>query len=117
AGDLVGGRSRCDALRGIQALYGRIEHVAHRRARRRLESKPLLRRRRLMFTNNPFATLGDSWSPLVMQVYIVLMIVLVAAGTLFDIVHKGSARYFFDYWRRSNGRAVQVCGGELVAIA
>ena len=70
-----------------------------------------------MFTNNPFAALGDSWSPLVMQVYIVLMIVLVAAGTLFDIVHKGSARYFFDNWRRSKGRAQQVGGGELLSIA
>src|SRR5437773_11878832 len=115
--DLGAGRSRRDALRGIQALYGRIEHVAHRRARCRLESKLLLRRRRLMFTDNPFAALGDSWSPLVMQVYIVLMIVLVAAGTLFDIVHKGSARYFFDNWRRSKSRAQQVGGGELLSIA
>ncbi len=70
-----------------------------------------------MFTDNPFATLTDFWSPLVMQVYIVLMIVLVAAGTLFDIVHKGSARYFFDNWRRSKSRAQQVGGGELLSIA
>src|SRR5436853_2449367 len=117
AGDLGAGRSRRDALRGIQALYGRIEHVAHRRARCRLESKPLLRRRRLMFTNNPFAALTDFWSPLVMQIYIVVMIVLVAAGTLFDIVHKGSARYFLDNWRRSKSRAQQVGGGELLSIA
>ncbi|HET9664017.1 MAG TPA: hypothetical protein VFP00_07300, partial [Burkholderiales bacterium] len=47
------------------------------------------------------------------------MIVLVVAGTLFDIVHKGSARYFFDNWRKSKGRggAQQVGGGELVSIA
>ena len=71
-----------------------------------------------MFTNNPFAALGDFWSPLVMQLYIVLMIVLVAAGTLFDIVHKGSARYFLDNWRRSKSRAQQgVGGGELLSIA
>src|SRR5438093_1958831 len=113
--DLGAGRSRRDALRGIQALYGRIEHVAHRRARRRLESKPLLRRRRPMFTNNPFAALGDSWSPLVMQVYIVLMIVLVAAGTLFDIVHKGSARYFLNNWRKTKSKHVDA--GEFVSIA
>ena len=71
-----------------------------------------------MFANNPFAALGDFWSPLVMQLYIVLMIVLVAAGTLFDIVHKGSARYFLDNWRRSKSRAQQgVGGGELLSIA
>src|SRR3989454_2973237 len=68
-----------------------------------------------MFTNNPFAALGDSWSPLVMQVYIVLMIVLVAAGTLFDIVHKGSARYFFNNWRKTKSKHVDA--GELVSIA
>jgi len=68
-----------------------------------------------MFTNNPFAALGDSWSPLVMQVYIVLMIVLVAAGTLFDIVHKGSARYFLNNWRKTKSKHVDA--GELVSIA
>src|SRR5438270_6826685 len=71
-----------------------------------------------MFTNNPFAASADFWSPLVMQLYVVLMIVLVAAGTLFDIVHKGSAKYFFDHWRKSKSKGPQqVDGGELVSIA
>ena len=70
-----------------------------------------------MFTNNPFAALGDLLPPLVMQVYIVLMIVLVAAGTLFDIVHKGSAKYFFDNWRKSKSTGQQVGGGELLSLA
>jgi hypothetical protein len=54
-----------------------------------------------------------------MQTYVVVMLVLVAAGTLFDVVHKGSAKYFFDNWRKSRGRrgAKQVGGGELVSIA
>src|SRR5688572_26623307 len=53
-----------------------------------------------------------------MQAYVVLMIVLVAAGTVFDIVHKGSARYFFDNWRKSKGKGAQpVGGGELVSLA
>ncbi|MEW6687516.1 MAG: adenylyl-sulfate reductase [Pseudomonadota bacterium] len=38
-----------------------------------------------------------------MQAYVVAMIVLVVAGTLFDVVHKGSARYFFANWRKSRG--------------
>ena len=70
-----------------------------------------------MFTNNPFAAMGDLLPPLVMQVYIVLMIVLVAAGTLFDIVHKGSARYFFANMRRSKGKGRELGGGELVSLA
>ena len=71
-----------------------------------------------MLTNNPFAALGDLLPPLVMQVYIVLMIVLVAAGTLFDIVHKGSAKYFFENWRKSKSKGPQqVGGGELLSLA
>ena len=57
-----------------------------------------------MFTNNPFAGLSASIPPAVMQTYVVIMIVLVLAGTLFDIVHKGSARYFFDNWRKSKSK-------------
>jgi len=71
-----------------------------------------------MFTVNPFAELSALLSPAVLQTYVVLMIVLVAAGTLFDIVHKGSAKYFFENWRRSKARgARQVGGGELLSIA
>jgi hypothetical protein len=71
-----------------------------------------------MFASNPFAALSASMAPAVMQTYVVVMIVLVAAGTLFDIVHKGSARYFFDNWRKSKSRgSKQIGGGELVSIA
>src|SRR5438105_1451666 len=58
-----------------------------------------------MFATNPFAGLSASISPAVMQAYVVVMVVLVAAGTLFDIVHKGSARYFFENWRKSKAKA------------
>jgi hypothetical protein len=67
-----------------------------------------------MFTINPFAELSASIPPGVMQTYLVVMAVLVAAGTLFDIVHKGSAKYFFYNWKKTKGK--QVGGGELVAI-
>jgi len=67
-----------------------------------------------MFETNPFAALSASIAPAVMQAYVVLMIVLVAAGTLFDIVHKGSARYLFENWRRSKGK--HVGAGEVVSI-
>ena len=71
-----------------------------------------------MFTSNPFATLSASVSPGLMQAYVVAMIVLVAAGTLFDVIHKGSARYFFANWRKSSSKAARaVGGGELVSIA
>ncbi len=71
-----------------------------------------------MFTSNPFAGLSASIPPAVMQAYVVIMIALVAAGTLFDVVHKGSAKYFFDNWRKSKSKGPQqVGGGELVSLA
>jgi len=71
-----------------------------------------------MYINNPFAELSASISPAVMQAYVVIMIVLVVAGTLIEVVHKGSAKYFFQNWRKSKSKgAKQVGGGELVSIA
>jgi len=71
-----------------------------------------------MFTSNPFAELSASVPPTVMQTYVVVMALLVAGGTLIDIMHKKSARYFFDNWRNSKNKAKQqVGGGEMVAIA
>ena len=67
-----------------------------------------------MLTINPFAAL--SIAPAVMQAYVIVMIVLVAAGTLVDIWHKGSAKYFFANWRRSAAKQ-DVGGGELASLA
>jgi hypothetical protein len=71
-----------------------------------------------MFSSNPFAILSSSVSPAAMQTYVVIMALLVVAGTLFDIVHKGSAQYFFANWRASRNRAKKkVDGGEMVSVA
>jgi len=71
-----------------------------------------------VFANNPFAELSASVSPDVMQTFVWVMILLVVGGTLFDIIHKGSAAFFFANWRKSKamgGR--QIRGGELMSIA
>src|SRR5690242_20254514 len=71
-----------------------------------------------MFSHNPFAELSASVSPSVMQAYVVVMVALVAGGTLFDIIHKKSARYFLDNWRDSNNNAKERVGsGEMMSIA
>ena len=71
-----------------------------------------------MFISNPFAELSASVPSTVMQTYVVVMALLVAGGTLFDIMHKGSARYFFNNWRNSKIKAKQqVGGGEMVFIS
>jgi hypothetical protein len=71
-----------------------------------------------MFTINPFAELSASISPTIMQTYIVVMILMVAGGTLFDIIHKKSAKYFFQNWRSAKNKGTrQVGGGEMVSLA
>jgi len=71
-----------------------------------------------MFTSNPFAALSASISPAFMQGYVIVMFLLVVAGTLFEVWHKGSAEYFFRNWRDSKAKgAKQLGGGDLAAIA
>ena len=69
-------------------------------------------------TSNPFAELSAFISPTVMQAYIVVMILLVAGGTLFDIVNKKSAKYFFTNWRNAKNNGTRpVGGGEMASLA
>ncbi|UCH72777.1 MAG: hypothetical protein JSU82_10350 [Rhodospirillales bacterium] len=71
-----------------------------------------------MFTSNPFAELSAAIPPWVMQTYVVVMAILVAGGTLFDIWHKKSAKYFFANMRSAKNKATrQVGGAEAVSIA
>ena len=71
-----------------------------------------------MLAGNPFAELSASIPPSIIQSYAAVMILLVVAGTLFDIVHKGSATYFFENWRKASRKgARQISGGELASLA
>jgi hypothetical protein len=60
-----------------------------------------------MIANNPFAELAASVPLGVMQSYVLLMILCVVGGTLFDVWHKQSAKYFFDDWRNARSKAKQ----------
>ena len=71
-----------------------------------------------MFAINPFAELSASIPPAIMQTFVVVMILLVVGGTLFDIVHKKSATYFFNNWEKVKAKGTrQVSGGEMVSLA
>ena len=65
----------------------------------------------LMLTINPFADLSAFMSPAVMKTFVVLMIIFVIGGTLFDVAHKKSAKYFFDNWRKSKEKGSGQVGG------
>ncbi len=70
-----------------------------------------------MFTINPFAELSSSISPIIMQAYVAVMILMVAGGTLFDVIHKKSAKYFFNNWRdaRESGKR-DVGSGKIISL-
>ena len=71
-----------------------------------------------MMTVNPFAELSATIPSGIMQAYVVLMIVLVVAGTLYDVAHKKSAKYFADLVEKSEaGASRSVGGGEKMSIA
>lgn len=71
-----------------------------------------------MFAINPFASLSEVISPVMMQGYIVLMILLVMGGTILDMIHKKSAQYFFENAKKAQKSATRpVSGGEKTSIA
>jgi hypothetical protein len=71
-----------------------------------------------MFTDDPFSGLAAMVSPAVVQGFVLLMIVLVAGGTLYDMRHKGSARYFFANREAARKRQTRkLPAGEAAAIA
>lgn len=71
-----------------------------------------------MLSSNPFATLTDVISPAMMQGYIVLMVLFVMGGTILDMIHKKSAKYFFENAKKAQKSAKrQVSGGEKAVIA
>jgi hypothetical protein len=72
----------------------------------------------MMFTDNPFILATDLLPPHFMQVYVVLMVLGVVAGTLFDLYHKSSAKFFAQQRQRSRAAATrQLSGAELATIA
>jgi hypothetical protein len=71
-----------------------------------------------MFTNNPFAELSALISTDVMQMYIIVMAVLVAGGTILDMMHKKSAKYFFlDSAKNAKNAKRTVSTGEKAGLA
>jgi len=69
-----------------------------------------------MFEANPFSTLSATVSPTLMQAFVVVMIALVALGTVFDMAHKQSAKYFFQQARKARGNRT-VGSSERIGLA
>jgi len=73
-----------------------------------------------MITTNPFAQLNaespEIFTPGVMQTFVVLMILLVIGGTIYDIIHKKSAKYFFENSERAKKFAKKNISGEKAGL-
>ncbi len=71
-----------------------------------------------MLTTNPFAEISSIVPPAVMQAFLVIMILLVVIGTIFDVLHKKSAKYFFQNLQKTKSSSNrQISGGETAKIA
>jgi len=71
-----------------------------------------------MITSNPFVELSALISPDTMQVYVILMVLLVIGGTLLDVIHKKSAKYFFENAQNAKKAAKREVGtGERIGLA
>ncbi len=70
-----------------------------------------------MLLNNPFLTLGEIISPIFMQWFVIVMIVLVVAGTLLDIIHKKNVKYFFENAKKAKLSATKtLTTGEKISV-
>ena len=71
-----------------------------------------------MFTSNPIADVPAFISPMAMQIYVIAMAVMVAGGTLLDVIHKKSAKYFFENAKKARAsRKREVGAGEKLGLA
>ncbi len=61
-----------------------------------------------MFSSNAFAAVSGSLPAGFMQGYVALMILAVIVGTIADMIHKGSAKYFFANARKSRAQGKPV---------
>lgn len=71
-----------------------------------------------MISTNPFSELSGFISPMAMQIYVVLMVLMVIGGTVLDMIHKKSAKYFFENSKKAEKNAKRtVSSGEKTSLA
>ena len=70
-----------------------------------------------MFATNPFSILAETVPSIVMQGFVVLMVLLIVAGTLLDIIHKKNVKYFFENAKKAKKNATrELSTGERIAV-
>jgi len=70
-----------------------------------------------MILNNPFYLLAETVSPLLMQLFVILMGLLVVVGTLLDIIHKKNVKYFFENAKKAKLSATKkLTTGDRISV-
>ena len=70
-----------------------------------------------MFSLNPFVELSNIIPILAMQSFVILMFVLVLGGTVYDMIEKQNATYFFRNWRKSKlGKVKEISFNQMMVI-
>ena len=70
-----------------------------------------------MFLLNPFAELSNFIPVLAMQSFVILMFVLVLGGTVYDMIEKQNATYFFRNWKKSKlGKVKEIAFNQMMLI-
>ena len=70
-----------------------------------------------MLGTNPFSILAETVSPFAMQSFIIVMIVLIALGTIIQMIHHKNITYFFNNAKKAKLQATrEVSAGEKVKI-
>ena len=70
-----------------------------------------------MLETNPFSILAETVSPFAMQSFIIAMIVLIALGTIIQMIHHKNLTYFLNNAKKAKLQATREIGtGERVSI-
>ena len=70
-----------------------------------------------MLSTNPFSILAETVSPIFMQSFVIVMAILVVAGTLLDIIHKKNVKYFFNNAKKAKLSATKILStGEKISV-
>ena len=70
-----------------------------------------------MLSNNPFLILSEIISPLAMQSFIIAMVLMIAIGTIIQMIHHKNLTYFFNNAKKAKLSATKKLGvGEKVSV-
>ena len=70
-----------------------------------------------MLGNNPFSILSETISPFAMQSFIIAMVLLIAVGTIIQMIHHKNLTYFFNNAKKAKLSATKKLGvGEKVSV-